>query len=170
MKKPDRKKLDRKKLDRSIAVLGLAVAWCGVSAGCGGSSPPDLTPYLGTWSVAASAITVLCDDNRVQAISVTEPLVMIEGTRSDLIADDSICPVLYDVSDGAAHALPNQICNRTDVITRMHLVEGTFTPDTAAGMAKLAGSGTLEPYINISVGNTVHCTYNQMGVYRRTGF
>ena len=156
-----------KKLDRSIAVLVLAVASGAVSFGCDSNAPPDLTPYLGTWSVAASAITVLCNDNSVKAITVTQPVVMVKGTKSDLINDDPTCPVLYDVSAGAAHALPGQSCDRPDVITRMHLLEGTFMPEMGA-MATLSASGQLDQYINISSGNTVLC--NQMGVYRHTGF
>jgi hypothetical protein len=159
-----------KKLDRSFAVLALVlVAAAGaVSAGCG-ESPPDLTPYLGTWTVSASAITVLCDDNTVKAITVTNPVVMVKGTQSDLIDADTTCPILYDVSDGAAQALPDQSCNNPDVITAMHLLKGSFKLDKTANMATLAASGKLDGYINISSGNTVFCTFNEMGVYRRSG-
>ena len=157
-----------KKLDRSIAVLVLAMASGAATAGCG-DSPPDLTLYLGTWTVAASAITVLCDDNTVKAITVTSPVVMVRGTESDLIDDNPTCPVLYDVSDGAAQALPGQSCNHPDVITQMHLMKGSFTLDKTANMATLSASGKLDGFINISDGNTVFCTYNQMGVYRRSG-
>jgi len=157
-----------KKLDRSIAVLVLAVATGAVSTGCG-DSPPDPTPYLGTWTVAASAITVLCDDNTVKAITVTNPVVMVKGTHSDLLDDNATCPVLYNLSDGAAQALPGQDCNHPDVITPMHLLKGSFTLDKTGNMGTLTASGKLDGYINISSGNTVFCTYNQMGVYRRSG-
>ena len=157
-----------KNLARSIAALILALALSVSSAGCGDQGPPDLTPFLGTWSVSAAAITVLCDDNSVKAISVTNPTVMVMGTDSDLINDDPTCPVLYNVSGGVAHALPGQSCDNPAVITRMHLLEGTFTPENGA-MATHNASGKLDGYINISIGNTVFCTYNEMGVYRRGG-
>lgn len=160
------------KLDRSISilvlVLVLAAATGAASIGCG-KSPPDLTPYLGTWTVSASAITVLCDDNTVKAIKVTNPVVMVKGTQSDLINADATCPVLYDVSDGAAQALPGQSCTNPDAPTPMQLLKGSFTLDKTANMGTLVGSGKLDGYINITSGNTVFCTFNQMGVYRRSG-
>jgi len=157
-----------KKLVRSVSVLFLALALSAFSTGCGDKGPPDLTPFIGTWSVAAAAITVLCSDNTVKAISVTKPTVMVMGTRSDLVDDDPTCPVLYDVSGGVAHALPGQSCDNPAAPTRMHLGDGTFTPEQGA-MATHNASGTLDGYIDISKGNSVSCTYNEMGVYRRGG-
>ena len=93
------------------------------------------------------------------------------GNRLDGVpesCDDPTCPVLYNVSGGVAHALPGQSCDNPAVITRMHLLEGTFTPENGA-MATHNASGKLDGYINISIGNTVFCTYNEMGVYRRGG-
>jgi hypothetical protein len=169
-----------KKLVRSLAVSVLACFVSAFSAGCGENKgaagdgggvdapPPDLTPFLGTWSVTAAAITVLCDDNTVKAISITKPTVMVVGTQSDLRDDDATCPVLYNVSGTVAQALPGQSCDNPDVITRMHLLEGTFTIEQGA-MAKHTASGKLDGYINISIGRTVLCTYSEMGVYRRGG-
>ncbi|HET6146131.1 MAG TPA: hypothetical protein VFH68_01255 [Polyangia bacterium] len=157
-----------KNLARSIAAFSLTLA-LSASAGCGESKgAPDLTPFLGTWSVSAAAITVLCDDNSVKAISVTDPTVMVMGTDSDLVDDNPTCPVRYDVSGGVAHAQPGQSCNHPDVVTPMHLLDGTFTLEGAA-MAKHNASGKLDGYINISLGQTVLCTFNEMGVYRRGG-
>jgi len=93
---------------------------------------------------------------------------MVMGTDSDLIDDDPTCPVLYNVSGGVAHALPGQTCNNPEVITLMHLLNGTFTPGKGA-MATHNASGKLDGYINITLGETVFCTFNEMGVYRRGG-
>lgn len=158
-----------KKLGRSLVTLVLALVVFAGAAGCGGNDgPPDLTPFLGTWSVSASAITVLCSNNTVKAVTVKDPIVFVMGSTSDLLDDDATCPVKYDVSGGVAHAQPGQSCDNPDVITPMHLMEGSFTPEAGA-MARLSASGELDGFIDITLGETIRCTYNEMGVYRRAG-
>jgi hypothetical protein len=154
------------KLARSTAILALASALSVASAGCGeDKAAPDLTLFLGSWNPVVAAITTFCSDGIVKTITISKPTVMVMGTDSDLLDDDPTCPVKYDVAGDIARALPGQSCDNPDVITRMHLVDGTFTHEQGI-MATHAASGTLDGYINISVGNTVTCTYNEMGVYR----
>lgn len=170
MNKPARRVVRKlvRKVTRSSAALVLTFALTAASAGCGDSKgAPDLKPFLGTWMPIVAAITTFCDDGTVKTIQITKPTVMVMGTNSDLLHDDATCPVLYDVSDSVARALPGQSCTNPDVITRMHLMDGTFTIEQAT-MARHAASGTLDGYINISLGNTVRCTYDEMGVYRRS--
>jgi hypothetical protein len=157
------------KLIRSIAARLLALGITAGASGCGNDNgPPDLTPFLGTWSVSAAAITVLCSTNTVKAITVTDPIVFVKGSTSDLLDDDPTCPVQYDVSGAIARALPGQTCDNPEVITRMHLLEGSFTPEPGA-MARLSASGELDGFIDITLGETVRCTFNEMGVFRRAG-
>ena len=149
-----------------VLTCALSLA-AGAAGGCGeDTKAPDLTPFIGTWMPAVAAITTFCDDGNVKTVQVTKPIVMVKSSNADLIDDDASCPVLYDVSGGVARALPGQFCDNPDVITRMHLLDGTFTPQPGA-MVMLNASGRLDGYINISVGNTVRCTYDEMGVYRR---
>jgi hypothetical protein len=167
---------DMTKLARAISnplsITILALAWAVGSAGCGedsaNSGPPDLTPFVGTWSVAAAGLTISCTDHSVQAITVNAPTVFVAGTASDLVDSDATCPVAYDVSSHIAHALPGQICDHPDVITRMHLLEDTFTIGDD-GMATHQASGKLDGFINITLGETVECNFTEMGIYRRAG-
>jgi len=90
------------------------------------------------------------------------------GGSSDLVDTDATCPVLYDVAGTVATALPGQSCTHPDVITRMNLVEDTFT--TADGVtATHRASGRLTSYNDITSGNPVQCDFFEMGVYERAG-
>ncbi len=153
----------------SLSILAFALAAGG--AGCGqdssaNSGPPDLTPFVGTWSVAAAGLTISCTDHSVQALPINQPTVFVMGTDSDLLDTDVTCPVAYDVSSHIARALPGQSCDHPQVITRMHLLEDTFTVGDD-GMAVHEASGTLDGFINITLGETVTCTFSEMGIYRR---
>jgi hypothetical protein len=154
----------------SITLVALALAAGG--AGCGNddanSGPPDLMPFVGSWSVAAAGLTISCTDHSAQAITINTPTVFVMGTESDLLDNDATCPVAYDVSSNIARALPGQSCDHPDVITRMHLLEDTFTVG-GDGMATHQASGTLDGFINITLGETVTCTFSEMGIYRRGG-
>ena len=58
--------------------LGAAVAGCGSDA----PAPPDLSKFVGSWSVVTGALTISCSDHGVQAIAVTEPTTLALGTSS----------------------------------------------------------------------------------------
>jgi hypothetical protein len=156
----------------SLSILALALAAGG--AGCdspadpANSGPPDLTPFVGTWSVAAGGLTISCTDHSVQALPINQPTVFVKGTDSDLLDTDATCPVAYDVSSHIARALPGQSCDHPQVITRMYLLEDTFTVGDD-GMAVHEASGKLDGFINITLGETVNCTFSEMGIYRRGG-
>jgi hypothetical protein len=150
-----------------IGVLVLALG--AAAAGCGGAkpAPPDLSKFVGSWDVTSGALTISCTDHRVQAIAVTEPTRLVLGASSDLVDNDAICPVLYDVVGTVASALPGQSCTHPDVITKMNLLEDRFTTTDGVTATHMA-SGRLNSYIDITSGNPVQCDFVEMGVYQRT--
>jgi hypothetical protein len=146
--------------------LAVGTTGCGNSDGGGSTNvPKDLTPFIGTWNVATAQLTTTCTDNGGRAMTVSQATTLIMGVTSDLVDNDPTCPVLYDVSGLVARAQPNQTCDNPDLPSRMYIMDDTFTVD-GTGMATHQASGKLGGFINISLGETVQCTFTEMGVYR----
>src|SRR5882724_10733853 len=136
----------------STLVLACTAGVTGCGSSGGPSGPPDLTPFIGTWNVAAAELNITCSDDGAQAIQITQPTTFVMGSAdSDLIDTDATCPVLYDVTGRIARALPGQSCSDPQVITKMYLDEATSTVD-ATGMATHQASGKLQGFINIMLG------------------
>ena len=146
-------------------VLALGVTGCGQSDGNDPANlPKDLSLFIGTWNVAAAQLNTACTDKGGGAVAVNQPTTLVKGTISDLEDIDATCPVLYNVSGHIARALPDQTCDNPDLPSRMFIMDDTFTVD-GAGMATHQASGRLGGFINISLGETVQCTFTEMGVY-----
>ena len=158
-------------MKRAAHVLALAITIA--VAGCGKDpdpnqsvGPADLTPFVGTWNVAAAGLTVTCTDHSTKAIAINQPTVLVMGTDSDLLDTDATCPVKYKVTGRIARALPQQTCDEPQLPTQMHVLDDTFTVDDT-GMATHEASGNLDGFINIALGESVKCTFAEMGIYRR---
>jgi hypothetical protein len=158
-------------MTRAALVLGFACALAVGCAGCGNSDgagpmndPKDLTLFIGTWNVVTAQLTTTCTDHGGRAMTVSKATTLIMGVTSGLVDNDPTCPVLYDVSGRVARAQPNQTCDNPDLPSRMYFMDDTFTVD-GTGMATHKASGKLGGFINISLGETVQCTFTEMGTY-----
>jgi hypothetical protein len=160
----------------------LALAACGVLAGCGSVTSTansdggvdggvdvarkDLQTFIGTWTLGSGTTTLTCS-GVVTTEQVTKNVVWQTGTTSDLMqpADSAAsgCDLLANASGKIATASPNQTCSKmgTDLTISMY----TFTVGSNGTSATESSSGT-KTVSTAGVGTT--CTYTETATYTKS--
>jgi hypothetical protein len=148
----------------AAAPLALAAAL----AGCGGSGgPPDLSKFIGTWTVVSGLLATHCSNDFQQSIPITQPTTFIAGSTSHLVDSDAVCPIRYDVSGAVAEALPGQSCMNPDVISKLNILHASFT--TTDGVTATYGArGGQDQYNDITAGSPVRCIWAETATYQRS--
>ncbi len=151
----------------AIKMLGLVFVLA-LSA-CAGEEGDNLGRFVGTWRVTAATVTRVCPGYGTLTDAISGNTTWSTGVSSDLVSLAALttCPLMADVTNATASAIPGQSCTESDG------AGGTFTvtltgytfvlsPDGHTATENASGQMTF-----IVEGASVICSFTESGSYQK---